>query len=142
MCNTEIDQTCFLATVDHVHFGAQQFPGGPGERAAVLRQSQGVSAHHPRSFRFDTFQQLGETGQAIQAPLNGLVRESPVLQACAELNFFSQCLHGSHLPVLDFGNNQVKGVAAEVNRGQLAAVREWFLIVCIQGLWHPVYHDP
>jgi hypothetical protein len=86
------------------------------------------SAHHPDPFRFNALQQLGEARQAVQPPLDGLFRQAAVFQARPQLHFFRQGLHRAHFPVLDFGDDEVKRVAAEVDGCQQAAVGEGFLV--------------
>ena len=124
--NPEVDQAGLLATVYHIHPGAEDTAGRDRELVPVAGHPQGIGTHHPHPLGFDARQQLGEAAEAFQAPFDSLRGQSLILQAGAQLDFFRQCLDRTHFAVLDFGNDQVKGIAAEIDGRQQGALGQGF----------------
>ena len=118
---TQVYQARLFAAVDHVNPGAEYTSGGTRKGTAVLGNTQGVGTYHAYPLRIDTLQQLGETGQAIQAPLYGFVGQLAMLQPGSQLYFFCEGLHRPHFAVLDFRDEEMKGIAAKVDGRQLTA---------------------
>ena len=119
---TQIDEPGLLPPVDHIDLGAENALGRAGEVAAVAGLAQGVGPHGPHPLGCDAAQQLGKTGEAIEAALDGLLTEPIILEPGAQLNFFGQRFHRPHFTVLDLGYEQVEGVAAKIQGCEQAAV--------------------
>lgn len=137
MGHAEIDQSGFLAAVDHIDRASKDFPGRFGEAVAILCLAQRVGADYPYFFWLDALKKLCEARQAVEAAFDGVIRESTVFQSCAQLHLFGEHLYGPHLAVLDTGDNQVEGVAAKIYCSQLAAFRKVFGVIAVQSVPFP-----
>ena len=72
VCHAEIHQSCFFAAIDHIDPGAENGACWLRKLSAIFGHSQRIGTNNSDAIMIDTLEHLGEAGEAVKTPLNGL----------------------------------------------------------------------
>jgi hypothetical protein len=114
-----INQACFLAPGNDFYPVSQCFAGAVEKGLAIARLAQGTGAHHAHAPGVQVLKPLAEAAQAVQRPrCHVLVEPTLFVHAFGDAHRFAQAVQHDELPVGVTGNDQVKAVGSQVDRGQ------------------------
>jgi hypothetical protein len=116
--HAQVDEAGLFAAGDHLDRVAERRLGGPQEDAAVAHLPQGVGADRAHRVVRQGAQALAEARQAVQGALLRLDGELLALvQAGAQAHALAQAVDDLELTVVQVGDDHVKAVGAEIDRG-------------------------
>ncbi len=119
MRDTDVDQTCFFTTGNHLDRETQRSFGLRKELRCVLGNPQRVGRHRADLIRRKSAQSLVEARQRLDRPqLRRTIQQLALPQAGSETDGFLQSVKGVYLVIDDARHLQPETVGAEVDCGE------------------------
>ena len=118
MGDAEIDESCFLSTIDDIDRCTENLLRGLDKVLPIFCAPQCVGADNTQFGGRGAVDQLLESLEAGQPALYRAGGQHRSAGRLAQLHFLGQCLDRSQLSEIRFGDHQMKGIAAEVNGGE------------------------